>query len=398
MRRRLWQLHSWLGLIAGLGLLVIGATGSLLVFHDQLDAQFTPELLRVTPTSAGRQSMDTLLAEANRALPDYEVTGWLVRGPDEAGYADVIYAIHHGSDEWQVATIDPYTGRILASPRLPTRTVTGWLLELHYAFFGGDSGMLIAGLLGAMLCALGLTGVWLYREFWKHVFTLRWGRGARLLCSDLHKFVGISSVAFNLLLGFTGAYWNLTHVVGEWIAGETPQPKLVGRLYADTLSLDRLTADARARLAGFQTNFISLPSQPQGNVILYGLVPSASPVRSPYGSTVTYDAQTGEHRATYDVRTAGAWAQVVDAFVPLHYGTFGWWPVKALWSLGGLAPGLLAVSGFVIWRLRRRAATGQSAESEPTAVLRATRPEVVSARTLHRSNVAPIGPRGERRR
>lgn len=354
MRRRLWQLHSWLGLVAGLGLLVIGATGSLLVFHDELEAAINPGLMQVAPAPGGRLAPDVLLAAVNRALPNYEVTGWTIRDATEKNYADVLYVIRHGSNEWLVATLDPYTGELLASPRRGTQTFTGWLLELHYTFFADTAGVAFAGVLAAALCLLGVTGVWIYRELWKHLFLLRWRRGARLLFSDLHKFVGLTSAVFNLLLGFTGAYWNLTQAIGEWRNGEARQPVIARRLYSTALSLDRLIADAHRRIADFQTNFISLPSRPGGGVTLYGAVPTRHSLRSPYGSTVSYDAGTGAWQSSYDLRTAGAWAQVVDAFRPLHYGTFGGLPIKILWSLGGLAPGLLAVSGFAIWRLRRR--------------------------------------------
>lgn len=356
MRRRLWQLHSWLGLVAGLGLLVIGVTGSLLVFHEELEAVFNPELVRVEPAPAGRLPLDTLRAHAQRQLPEYEVTGWLPQyeAPD---LADVLYVIRRGDNEWLLATLDPYDGRLLASPRLGTTTLTGWLLDLHYELLAGHAGLLAAGLFAVLLCALGVTGVWLYREFWRHLFTLRWGRGARLLFSDVHKFVGITTVAFNLLLGFTGAYWNLTHLVGHWLAGDPPQPKIEQRLYADTLSLDALAADAAARLPGFRGNFISLPSDPAAPALTFwGAVEPRGALTSPYGSTVVYDPQTGAHRATADLRAAGWWLRVVDSFRPLHYGTFGGWPVRVLWCLGGLTPGILATSGFCLWWLRRRRA------------------------------------------
>ena len=38
MRKRLWQLHSWLGPVCDAWLLVIGLTGSVLVFEDEFDA------------------------------------------------------------------------------------------------------------------------------------------------------------------------------------------------------------------------------------------------------------------------------------------------------------------------------------------------------------------------
>ncbi len=360
MRKRLWQLHSWLGLAAGLGLLVIGLSGSLLVFHEELEALFNRELVHVEPTPAGRLPLDTLLAHAQRQLPDHEITGWLPQYEAPA-MADVIYVIRRGHNEWLVATLDPYTGRLLASPRLGTTTLTGWLLELHYMFLADHFGLGLAGLFAVMLCLLGVSGVWLYRDFWIHVFTLRWNRGARILFSDLHKFTGITFVAFNLIVGFTGAYWNLTHLVGHWINGDPPQPKIEKRLYADTLSLDALTADAAQRLPGFRGNFISLPSDPVAPaVIFWGTIEPRGRLTGPYGSTVSYDPQTGAHTATIDLREAGLWARIADTFVPLHYGTFGGLPIKLLWCLGGLMPGILGITGFLIWRSRRdraRAAT-----------------------------------------
>lgn len=357
MRKRLWQLHSWLGLVAGLGLLVIGLTGSLLVFRDQVESFFNPSLIRVATPDAPRLPLDTLLARAQTQLPSHEITGWTLRESAERDYADFLYVIARGSDQWQVATLDPTTGRLLATPRAYTATLSGWLLELHYEFFADHLGLALAGLFAAMLCVLGVTGVWLYREFWKNVFTLRWRRGARILFSDLHKFTGITTVAFNLLLGFTGAYWNLTHVLGEAINGEPAQPKMERRLYPATLSLDALAADAAQRLPGFTPHFISLPSAPALGITLWGAVEPRSPFRSAYGSTVSYDAATFAFTATSDLRTASLWTQALDSFRPLHYGTFGGWPIKTLWCLGGLAPGVLAVSGFLIWRLRRRSAT-----------------------------------------
>lgn len=374
MRKRLWQLHSWLGLIAGLGLVVIGLTGSVLVFRDELEALVNPALVRVEPAGAGRLPLDTLLAEANRQLPGYEITGWLVRDADDARAADVLYVIRHGSNEWLIATLDPYTGRLLASPRADTATLTGWLLELHYAFFSDHAGILVAGLFAAMLCALGVTGLWIYRNFWKTFFTIRWYRSARILFSDLHKFTGITTVAFNLLLGFTGAYWNLTHVLGEWRNGGTPQPKMERRLYADTLSLDALTADAAERLPRFATHFISLPYSPDAGVILWGAVEPRPWWRSAYGSTLAYDAHSGAHTATTDLRAAGAWTQIVDSFRPLHYGSFGGLPVKLLWSLGGLAPGFLAVTGFIVWWRRRHPPLTPAATASGLAASSAARP------------------------
>ena len=368
MQKRLWQLHSWFGLAAGLGLLVIGLTGSLLIFHEELEKMVNRELVHVEPTAAGRLPLDTLLRHAERQLPGYEVTGWLPQW-DEPDLADVVYVIQHGTNEWKLVTLDPYNGQLLASPRLGKETLTGWLLDLHYTFFADHAGMLIAGAFGLLLCALGVTGVWLYRDFWKNFLRLRWGASLRILLSDTHKFVGISSVAFNLLLGFTGAYWNFTHVIGEWVMGEMPEPVIEKRLYGEALSLDAITRDANERLPGFRANFLTLPFAPEGGITLWGAVEPRGALRSPYGSTVAYGEQIGDFKVATDIRAAGFWKQAVDAFTPLHYGTFGGLPVKMLWFIGGLTPGILAVTGFCIWWMRRRRRSSVAATAERQADL-----------------------------
>lgn len=355
MRKRFWQFHSWLGLVAGLGLIVIGLSGSLLIFHDDIEIVINPGIISVAPVPAGRLPASELLTTVNRQLPGYEVAGWLYQ-LDEPEQADLIYVRKHGASEWLMATVNPYTGQILASPRLGTTTFTGWMLELHYAFLADHTGTFIAGLLGLGLFLLGATGIFLYREFWKTFFTFRWGRSRRILFSDIHKFIGITSVAFNLALGFTGAYWNLTHLIAHLVEDhddEKPAPAV--RLYAEPIDLDALIVDTAQRIPGYRARFVSLPSEAGWPVTFYGQAPGHF-LTGPYGSTVSYDAQTHAFTEAKDIRQAGVWARIADTFTPVHYGTFGGLPVKILWCLGGLTPGALAVTGFFMWWLRRRRA------------------------------------------
>ena len=352
MKKRLWIIHSWLGLIAGLGLLIIGVTGTALVFRDQLDGIFAAERMRVVPTAEGRLPWDQLLTSAEKAWPDYVIAGF---GPRrEADLADLVYVKERGSEEFRATTLNPYTGEAMGNPIHGRETLTGFLLELHYTWFADHIGMLVTGILAVMLCLLGATGVWLYRDFWKSFFTLRWGKSARIILSDTHKMVGISTVPINLILGFTGAYWNITHVAAEGLLHvEHEVPVIEGRLYSDKISLDVMTVEAKKQISGFQVNWISFPTEPGTDITLWGSASPDNPLSGYYGSTATFDAQTGALKSHNDLRTTGLWARTVDAFTPLHYGTFGGWPIKIIWSLAGLTPGILAVSGFLIWRSRQ---------------------------------------------
>ena len=75
-----------------------------------------------------------------------------------------------------------------------------------------------------------------------------------------------------------------------------------------------------------------------------------------------FDANDGALKEVTDIRHASLWEKIDDSFELLHFGTFGavygrGWDVtvKVLWSLLGLAPGILAFSGFLLWRARRGA-------------------------------------------
>ena len=364
MKKRLWQIHSWLGLLCGAGLLVIGLSGSVLVFQDELDAWRRPSGYHATPTPAGRLPFDNLWTAAQRALPGWTIADWTPA--PYPGLMDRLRGRPPGETKGILKiNLNPYTGEVHGVPATYEHTLSGFLLILHTSFFAGTTGTLVVGLLAVTLLLLGVSGGWLYRGFWRNFLTLRWRASARLFFSDLHKMVGISSVAFNLILGFTGAWWNLQGAYGKLFnsAKEThgdkveekspspaPQPfDLVG----EHLSIDGLIARANQQLPGFRPTSFAFPSKREGDFTFYGAVPTVNPLRSDYGSRVIFHAPDGELRQTIDIRRAGPWEQVYDTFAPLHFGTFGGLPIKILWCLGGFTPGTLAVSGFLLWRARQ---------------------------------------------
>ena len=355
MRKLFWRLHSVIGLAAGLGLLVIGVTGALLVFHEEIDGLLNPAQTRVAPTPAGRLPLDDLVAAVEETFPRHAVTGWSF--PRDPRAADGVFIMPFGTREWRYITVDPYRAKVLSHPLLHDSTLKGWLVDLHSAFFLKDAGLAITGLLGVALCFLGLSGLWLYRRFWKTVFRLRWKSGLRLLYGDFHRMVGVLSVGFNLLLGFTGAYWNLSHIVDHLLEDHhdpADEALFFEKLFPATLDLAALPENAAQHLDGFETRYISFPWAPAGPFTLWGRAKDAAWFRSDFGSQVAFDSRTGDLLSVHDLRRKGLWAQVHDSFEPLHFGNFGGLPVKILWAVGGFTPALLSLSGMAIWWKRRQ--------------------------------------------
>lgn len=354
--RRIWGLHSWLGLFCGLALLVIGLSGGVLVFHEELSAWTAPDVVLVEPGGPNRERLELheLIQEVEAAHPDYWVRGWLPRyGSDRRDQAYM--KRRDAEDTWHILYVDPYTAATSERPLRYRETLYGWFVELHYTFFAGHIGIALAGLFGVAFIVLGMSGIYLYRDFWKNLFRLRWRRSLRIFCSSLHKTLGILTVPMNLLLGFTGAYWNIAHTVEDWdhlLSGHDDPVEQPMTGAEDTLP--ELIAAAQAHWPGFSLNYLYFPTADDPHFWFYGQTPSSNPLRSPYGSYLQIHAETAEIGSSDDLRTAGFWRQVVDAFEPLHFGNFGGLPTKILWFIAGLSPAILSLSGTAIWWQRRR--------------------------------------------
>jgi uncharacterized iron-regulated membrane protein len=338
-----------MGRLAGIGLVVIGLTGSLLVFHDELDAATAPGLFLAQPASSIRQPLDNLLADVEKALSDYEISSWLPGG--EPGAADRVFVVKHHHYERLLVTVNPYTGAILGSPLDARRTVTGRIMELHYTLFAGRIGTLLAGLFAILLCLLGLSGFWIYQDFWSNIIRLRWRASRQIFLADLHKTVGITTVVFQLILGFTGAYWNIPSALRQFRFPNAHPIELTARQWSRSISLDALLVLARQDLPGFQVTFIGFPAVAGADLQIIGH--AGSTFRSDYDCTAVFDAQSGARKSIRDIRKAGLRDQITDTFRPLHYGTFGGLFIKILWCAGGLTPGLLAITGYLMWRRRQ---------------------------------------------
>ncbi len=356
MRKRLWQLHSWLGLAAGLGLLVIGLTGSVLVFHHEITRAVSPEVvLRESAPTAERLPLGPMVKRVEAAYPEFWVRGWLLyhEGPDR----DIVYLTpHDDANAWYVQRVDPATGDISGPPVPRVETIYGWFVELHYTFFADHVGMGITAVFAIVFLLLSFTGLYLHRAFFKTVFRLRWGQSWRLITSDIHKAVGVLSIPLNFIFGFTGAYWNIAHLAEEW--GHDHEGPDAWTTYENRLArIDELPARVEAEWPGYAFNYVYLPTAEDRQYYVFGQTPESHPFRSRYGSHLWFDADTLEVNHARDLRTVGAWARIVDAFEPLHFGDFGGLASKLIWCLAGFAPAALAISGSLIWFQRRRQTT-----------------------------------------
>lgn len=352
MTRTVLKIHTWMALGVFLPLLLISLTGSILVFKHEIDSVLMPTKVRVANIEAERLDLDTLEQKVQQAVPNYEIAGWVLF--QDHGRADLVYTMQHGTSDWSYLLLDQYTGEILAEPVGVTHYLTDWLLSLHYTLLLDHTGILASAIVAIIMCLLGITGVIIYRKFWKNFFILRWNRRMTVWFTDLHKMTGIISTPIFLILGITGGYWNITHFYyEEFTEHDHEHHIMVEQLYPESLSLQNLLEDATSRIDSFTPTYIGFPYEPERGLAVWGDVPTLNFLASEYSSTVFY-SDAGKYKSTTDVRELSAGALFLDSFRRLHYGTFGGLPIKILWCVIGLTPIIFSVTGLTVWYSRKR--------------------------------------------
>ena len=353
MKKTLFRWHSYIGLISLLPLILISVTGSLLVFKYEIDTLLRGEMVNASVAST-RLPMNELITSVNQAHDPFEIVGWVLFQEKEK--SDVVYLIPRGTEDWYHIYVDPYSGEFLSKPAQATDYLTDWLLEFHASFLLSEGGVAIVFVYSLLLIFLGISGLILHRKFWRNLFKLRTQARRVLYYSDLHKLVGAWGSPILLVLGITGGYWNIAHLLHEYEHYvEDDHYVMEYRHYNENLSFDELIADTQNHLEGFVATYIRFPHEEDDHIKFYGEVPDTLFVTSQYSSTVEYHRETGEFLGTYDIRQAPTLHVVIDSFRRLHFGTFGGLTSRVIWLIVGLIPVILAASGLYLWLKRRKA-------------------------------------------
>jgi uncharacterized iron-regulated membrane protein len=350
-----YKIHKWLGLLSGLVLLVVGITGSIVVFYDELDRwQYGP--LTTVPVGPKELPLETRFDAARAARPDAFVY-YLYFGPHRtASTADTFY--YEKGREGGAILVDPYTARVLGEIA-DGEDWADFLLTLHFTLLLRPWGELLVALSGFTVLASGMSGLWVYQRSLLAPFRrgVRFGSGLKRISADLHLVTGIAALAFNLVLGISGAYimlyaFNPGNFTGERERREEALPRPEIRLAAD-----EILSRARQALPELELHGLDLPRREGGNIEVYGNVPGTPFWLGGGGSFgrshVTMNPRTGSVLRVVDVNGNDAASRYEAALYVLHFGQFGGLPIKILYCLFGLTPGLLSVTGFVLWWKKR---------------------------------------------
>jgi uncharacterized iron-regulated membrane protein len=218
------------------------------------------------------------------------------------------------------------------------------------------------GLLTTILC---ITGILLWPGWRRLVsgFKIKWNAKAKRLNFDLHKVVGIITAIFLAMAMFTGFIWNYGTWTTSAIYAATFSPQSaeenepVSKVIPGKPPLkftNSLLEKASAALPEGRVTFIYFPIQPVGLFQVHKEINGQQ-------VSASIDRYSGEIIKVNDLNTKKSLGdRVMDSFVPVHFGTFAGLPSRLLYVFVGLSPTILLITGFIMWRSRKKITQGQS--------------------------------------
>ncbi|BDV36384.1 PepSY-associated TM helix domain-containing protein [Methylocystis iwaonis] len=355
-------LHRWVGLVAGALLVLIGLTGSFNVFYREIDAALNPALYNPLGSEHNVTAAEAMQAAAaadpapitSIIAPDKTWPVWIaIHAPDKGSHSDL----------W-TTMIDPSNGAVLGR-RDYTNAFAFTIYRLHSSLLLREWwGRELVGVLGLCLLCSALSGLYLWwprpGRVWRSI-SLRKGVSPQRFVVDIHNAAGTWTLPVLAMIAATGVGIVFPDVMRPVISlfsigTPYPSPKVATPLdkNARKLSADQILERARAAQPGADIALLNPPTESRNTWRVLFRPAGADPALRSRGA-IWLDPWTGDivHARTSDVMSAGD--RYVTEQLWLHNGaSFGAIGRLAVFA-SGFAPLVLFVTGFVMWRNKRRA-------------------------------------------
>lgn len=358
-----YWIHKWTSLVCTIFLLIICLTGLPLVFHHEIEHWLDDaKPLSDVPANTPPAHLDKLVGTALSMYPG-EVVDYLYFDPDEPQvFVGMAKKPGDGQASGHAVRMDGRTGDVLLDGPPYTEdkfSFMGIMLALHVDLFAGLPGELFLGFMGLLFCVAIVSGVVLYGPFMKKLEfgTVRATRSTRLKWLDLHNLLGIVTLVWAFVVGFTGVINELsTPLFRLWQSTELVRilEPYKGQSVPTELASAQLAADtAKKAMPGNEVSFIAFPGNAFGSPHHYiAWMRGDTPLTSKLNTPVLIDGKTG---ALTTVAKMPWYLTALEVSRPLHFGDYAGLPLKIIWALLDLITIVVLVSGLYLWVARRRA-------------------------------------------
>lgn len=354
---------------------MVGLTGSILVFQDEIDTALNKELFEVLKGQK-RYSIGEIVTLVKEKHPDKPFD--YVFATNNNNNPNSTYRFYNFTTEEEFF-IDPYTGN-LCGKRLINSAFIRVVMNIHRTLLIPAAGRYIVGLSTLCMLILTISGLrlWVpqqYRKWkqWKSVLTVNFKAGWKRQNYDWHNVLGLYSAPVVIMLSITGFAITFSTVFIAFLfmlTGKSPQS------VADIFGQKSEYVEGKAGLPATEAEAVAYRLMPQAQLLGIAIPTTQDMVyrldlkaegRSKEGKRVMLlmDQYSGKITLNSETDFPNIGHSYLSWLVSLHYGSFGGMPTRILAFIGGLIPLLLFITGFIIWWPRHKKQKGRALPIPP---------------------------------
>ncbi len=381
IRTWLQQLHLWVGLVLLLPLVTMGVTGAVLVYADNVHDLLGGATPSATTRGEWRAAGD-LIAAATAVQTEPGRIPIAVHWPTEIGEPAAVRLSRPGMAHAKApqpaqmrpqnpfagsvqVMVDPVSLQVLDQQEGMPRWVR-FFHDLHgHLFITGGVGRSLVGWLGVAMLVLGCSGLFLWWPRggrWREAFTVRRGAKGLRLHRDLHGAIGIWSLPIFLAVNFTGVYITFPQTFAVAVNAVSPSRDLRAATMqarvepvhgAQPIAVDEAIALAQDGVPDARVLGAFLPTRPD-QPLRVTLARTGHREGAPT-ITVVVDPWRRSIVEVIDPQTMSAGETFMAWQRALHEGVGLGGAYKFLVFLSGVIIPAFAVTGFLMWWIKRRA-------------------------------------------
>ncbi len=356
-RKAMFQVHLWVGLFLAIYVILIGVSGSILVFRQEfqrwtgLNPKFEPIVasgpdVGFAGAIAGvRQQFPkaklSFIYPPRTDIPAYMALGSIQRSP-------------------RVFYVHPYRGNVLLDEK-PSPNWLSWVSQLHFfLLLGRDPGYWLNGIGSALLLLMTLTGLviwWQGIANWARGFVIDLRLNWKRVNWDLHNVAGFWTLTIVAFWAISGVYFVWPEEFTNAVRRISPVSIASARgnrvnasenTTGEIRELPKMVLQAAAMLPGTHVGAISLPATTTAPLQMYMVKNGRESLSG--ADFIFFDSATSKYLETAmrsNPKSLGDW--LIWSMGPVHFGTQWGMTVKILWFILGLVPALLAVTGIIMY-------------------------------------------------
>lgn len=351
LRRALFQIHLWSGILLSLYVIVIALTGSLLVFKNELISTTLPAHLSVY-NPAHTATVPAVMESFHRAYPTAHVTDLYT--PWHVVPAYLLEAVTATGRQFNLVA-DPTTAALHPQPT----TWVNIVYNLHVLLLLGTAhGEQVNGIGAAILLLLCITGIFLW---WQGL--ARWTRGLgislrsnwRRINFDIHHSIGFWTLAIIFWWSLSGVYFGFYKPIVAAVNYVSPLQGMAAPPLPTSIATGPHRASLQAILDAAQRasphgRLFSISDPSLLSTAAYAQMDLRAPSDFSHRDIISIDTVNAQVLTDWHYgqnHSLGDW--FLWSMHPIHFGSLWGLPFKILWFLLGVSLAALTATGLLMY-------------------------------------------------